>query len=99
MPDIESPFAAGLRHHRRISAPRWRRQHWIRVQEASDFNGFGEGQGAIVIANAAVAPTANVKGAGILYVQDGALEYRGSNGTVTVIASAWAQAKSRSTQP
>jgi hypothetical protein len=57
-------------------------------RKASDFNGFGEGQGAIVIANAAVAPTANVKGAGILYVRDGALKYRGSNGTVTVIASA-----------
>jgi hypothetical protein len=57
-------------------------------KRARDFGKFGEGRGAIVIANAAVAPTANVTGAGILYVQDGALKYRGSNGTVTVIAPA-----------
>jgi hypothetical protein len=49
---------------------------------------FGGGKGVIVIANASVAPTANVTGAGILYVEDGALKYRGSNGTVTVIAPA-----------
>ena len=55
---------------------------------ASDFGGFGGGQGAIVIANVSHAPTANVAGAGILYVQDGALTYRGSNGTVTVIVPA-----------
>jgi hypothetical protein len=41
-----------------------------------------------VIANATVAPTRNIPGAGILYVEDGALRYRGSNGTVTVIAPA-----------
>jgi hypothetical protein len=57
-------------------------------KEASQFGKFGAGQGAIVIANASVAPTANVAGAGILYVQDGALKYRGSSGTVTVIAPA-----------
>ena len=57
-------------------------------KEAKDFDKFGEGQGAIVIANTAVAPTVNVPGAGILYVQDGALKYRGSSGTVTVIAQA-----------
>lgn len=49
---------------------------------------FGGGKGVIVIANASVAPTQNIAGAGILYVQDGALTYRGSNGTVTVIAPA-----------
>jgi hypothetical protein len=57
-------------------------------KEASQFGKFGAGQGAIVIANASVAPTVNVAGAGILYVQDGALKYRGSSGTVTVIAPA-----------
>jgi hypothetical protein len=60
----------------------------VGFKKASDFKDFGEGQGAVVIANAAVVPTADVNGAGILYVQDGALMYRGSNGTVTVIASA-----------
>lgn len=49
---------------------------------------FGGGKGVIVIANASVAPARNVTGAGILYVEDGALKYRGSNGTVTVVAPA-----------
>ena len=49
---------------------------------------FGAGQGVVAIANATVAPTVNPAGAGILYVQDGALKFRGSNGTVTVIAPA-----------
>lgn len=47
---------------------------------------FGAGRGVIAIANASVAPSANPAGGGILYVEDGALKYRGSNGTVTVIA-------------
>jgi hypothetical protein len=49
---------------------------------------FGRGQGVIGIANATIAPSVNPAGGGILYVEDGALKYRGSNGTVTVIASA-----------
>jgi hypothetical protein len=49
---------------------------------------FGAGQGVIAIANATVAPSGNPAGGGILYVEDGALKYRGSNGTVTVIAPA-----------
>jgi hypothetical protein len=49
---------------------------------------FGAGQGVIAIANATVAPAGNPANGGILYVEDGALKYRGSNGTVTVIAPA-----------
>lgn len=49
---------------------------------------FGAGKGVIAIANATVAPSVNPAGAGILYVQDGALKYRGPSGTVTVIAPA-----------
>jgi hypothetical protein len=49
---------------------------------------FGGGQGVIAIANATVVPEANPAGGGILYVRDGALMYRGSNGTVTIIAPA-----------
>jgi hypothetical protein len=49
---------------------------------------FGGGRGVIAIANASVAPSINPAGGGILYVEDGALKYRGSNGTVTVIAPA-----------
>ena len=57
-------------------------------KEASQFGKFGAGRGAIVIANASVTPTVNVPDAGIMYVQDGVLKYRGSSGTVTVIAPA-----------
>jgi hypothetical protein len=57
-------------------------------KQAKDFKEFGGGQGVIVIANASVAPTANVAGAGILYVEGGALKYRSPNGFVTVIAKA-----------
>jgi len=60
----------------------------IGFKQAKDFKKFGEGQGVIAIANASVAPTVNLAGAGILYVEGGALKYRGSNGTVTVIAPA-----------
>jgi hypothetical protein len=49
---------------------------------------FGGGQGVLAIANASVAPSSNPAGGGILYVEDEALKYRGSKGTVTVIAPA-----------
>jgi hypothetical protein len=60
----------------------------IGFKEAKDFKEFGGGQGVIAIANASAPPTENLAGAGILYVENGALKYRGSNGTVTVIAPA-----------
>ena len=49
---------------------------------------FGAARGVIAIANAAVTPSINPSNGGILYVEDGALKYRGSEGTVTVIAPA-----------
>ena len=49
---------------------------------------FGAGQGVIAIANATVAPSVNPASGGILYVEDGALKYRGANGTITTIAPA-----------
>jgi hypothetical protein len=49
---------------------------------------FGGGQGVIAIANASAAPLVNPTGGGILYVEGGTLKYRGSNGTVTIIALA-----------
>jgi hypothetical protein len=49
---------------------------------------FGRGKGVIAIANATVAPSVNPAGGGILYVENGALKYKGSNGTVTTIAPA-----------
>jgi hypothetical protein len=60
----------------------------IGFKRAGQFGSFGGGQGVIAIANAVVAPTRNLAGAGILYVDDGALTYRSPNGFVTVIAKA-----------
>jgi hypothetical protein len=62
----------------------------IGFPEAKQFKKFAGGQGVIVIANASVAPSPNEKlaGAGVLYVESGALKYMGANGTVTVIAPA-----------
>ena len=54
---------------------------WTRSQ-------FGDGLGVIAIANAEAAPRVNPAGGGVLFVEDGALKYRGSRGTVTVIAPA-----------
>jgi hypothetical protein len=49
---------------------------------------FGARQGVIAIVNASVAPSVNPAGGGILFVEDGALKYRGSNGAITTIAPA-----------
>lgn len=49
---------------------------------------FGSGVGVVGIANATTVPTTNPTGGGILYVEAGALKYRGSSGTVTTIANA-----------
>ena len=42
----------------------------------------------MMIINTGAAPTSNPVGSGYLYVQSGALKYRGSSGTVTTIANA-----------
>jgi hypothetical protein len=49
---------------------------------------FGGGKGVIGIANAKEAPSVSPADGGVLFVEDGALKYRGSGGTVTVIALA-----------
>ena len=49
---------------------------------------FGGGGGVLSIANASTVPTSNPSGGGILYVESGALKYRGSAGTITTIANA-----------
>ncbi len=46
------------------------------------------GDGIIYIANAATAPTANSVSGGILYVEAGALKYRGTSGTTTTLGNA-----------
>lgn len=49
---------------------------------------FGGGAKVIFIGNAGTVPSTNPTGGGILYVEAGALKYRGSSGTVTTIANA-----------
>lgn len=49
---------------------------------------FGAGSGVIYVANATTAPTTNPTSGGILYVDAGALKYRGSSGTVTTLGAA-----------
>jgi len=49
---------------------------------------FGGGSKVIAITNAATAPSSNPTGGGVLYVEAGALKFRGSSGSVTTIAPA-----------
>lgn len=49
---------------------------------------FGSGGGVIGLHNASTIPTTNPSGGGVLFTSSGALCYRGSAGTVTVIAPA-----------
>ena len=49
---------------------------------------FGSGAKVIGIANAATVPSSNPTSGGVLYVDSGALKYRGSSGTITSIAAA-----------
>ena len=49
---------------------------------------YGSGFGVVFIANRTTAPTTNPTGGGLLYVDAGALKFRGSSGTVTTIAAA-----------
>jgi Hyaluronidase protein (HylP) len=58
------------------------------VQIGSTSVQVGGGSGVIGIANAGTVPTSNPSGGGVLYAEGGALKWRGSNGTVTVIAPA-----------
>jgi len=69
-----------------ISGNQWKsifaRDHYV-----NGGAGLGGTTGVISIGNA-TAPASNPTGGGILYVEAGALKYRGSSGTVTTIAAA-----------
>ena len=58
------------------------------VQLFSTTIAFGSGVGVLGIANAVTNPSTNPVGGGVLYVTGGALRYRGSAGTDTLIAAA-----------
>jgi hypothetical protein len=49
---------------------------------------LGGGVGVIGIANADTVPSTNPSGGGVLYVEAGSLKFRGSGGTVSVLAAA-----------
>lgn len=49
---------------------------------------YGGGEGVIFIANAVTLPTTNPTGGGDLWIDAGALKYRGSSGTVTTLGPA-----------
>lgn len=51
-------------------------------------NSYGSGSGVVFIGDAATVPSTNPTAGGILYVESGALKYRGSAGTTTTIAAA-----------
>jgi hypothetical protein len=58
-------------------------------QLGSTSSDFGGANGVVIsMKNVTAAPTTNPTGGGILYVEAGALKYRGSSGTVTTIAPA-----------
>lgn len=63
---------------------------WIRATQGIRINttSLGGGVGVLAMANAATSPTTNPTSGGVLYVESGALKYRGSSGTVTTIAAA-----------
>ncbi|MEV7240469.1 hypothetical protein AB0N92_04285 [Streptomyces sp. NPDC093248] len=49
---------------------------------------LGSGVGVLAMANATTAPAGTPSGGGIVYIEAGALKYKGSSGTVTVLAPA-----------
>ena len=55
---------------------------------AATAGSFGGGVKVMFISNATTVPTTNPTGGGILYVEAGALKYRGSSGTVTTLGVA-----------
>jgi hypothetical protein len=58
------------------------------IQMFSATGSFGGGGGVMGIANAGTVPSSNPTGGGILYVEAGALKYRGSSGTITTLGAA-----------
>ena len=49
---------------------------------------LGGGVSVIGIRNAQTVPTSNPTGGGVMYVESGALKYRGSSGTITTLGAA-----------
>jgi hypothetical protein len=58
------------------------------LQLFSATSSVGGGNGVLGIANATTAPTSNPTGGGVLYVDGGALKYRGTSGSAATIVNA-----------
>jgi len=58
------------------------------VTLAAGASSYGAGTAVVFIGNASSTPTSNPVGGGILYVEAGALKYRGSSGTITTLGAA-----------
>jgi len=54
----------------------------------SNSGSYGNGQAVTFIGNATTAPTANPTGGGVLFVETGALKYRGTSGSAATIVNA-----------
>jgi hypothetical protein len=58
------------------------------LRVANSLANKGSGSGVVAMANAATVPSTNPTGGGVLYVESGALKYRGSSGTITTLGAA-----------
>lgn len=54
----------------------------------TSYSSYGGGQRVIAIGNCNTVPTSSISGGGLLYVDNGALKWRGPSGTVTTMAPA-----------
>lgn len=70
------------------TALRWLTMFAQNLSLGANTSSFGGGSGVVFISNATTVPTSNPSGGGVLFVEGGALKYRGSAGTVTTIAPA-----------
>ncbi|MFT3877419.1 MAG: right-handed parallel beta-helix repeat-containing protein [Propioniciclava sp.] len=57
------------------------------IAGAHESSGLGGGKGVLGIRNAHTIPSVNPASGGIIYVEAGALKFRGANGTITTIAN------------
>jgi hypothetical protein len=60
----------------------------ININGYSTAGNYGGGLGVVYLRDATTIPSSNPSGGGLLYIEAGALKYRGSSGTVTTIAAA-----------
>lgn len=60
----------------------------VSVSAAAATASTADGRGVIAVRNAGVVPTTNPSNGGVVYVEGGALKYRGSAGTVTTLGPA-----------